>query len=66
VSSGTGILALAIFGLSGQDALRGLVAGAGAALAVLLTTAALGVLKPRGITPYGWRRQNERRALRRS
>lgn len=32
-----------------------------AALAVLLTTTALSVFKPRGITPYGWRKQREQR-----
>lgn len=33
---------------------------AAAALAVLLLATVLSVYKPRGITPYGWRRQQER------
>jgi hypothetical protein len=35
---------------------------AGAALVLLLVATALAVFKPRGITPYGWRKQRERRA----
>lgn len=34
-----------------------LVVDAGAALLVLLVATALGVYKPRGVTPYGWRKQ---------
>ncbi|GAA3841366.1 hypothetical protein [Streptomyces chiangmaiensis] len=51
--------------LSGSD-LSGmriqLVADAAAAVAVLLTTTALSIYKPRGITKYGWRVQNKQRA----
>src|SRR5258708_40238925 len=39
-----------------------LVAYAGAALLALLVTTALSVYKPRGVTPYGWRKQQEPRA----
>ena len=45
------------------DARRQLIADAAAALLVLLTTTALSVYKPQGLTPYGWRRQSERRAV---
>jgi hypothetical protein len=31
---------------------------------LLLTATVLAVYKPRGVTPYGWRRQQERRKLR--
>ncbi|MBC9726005.1 hypothetical protein [Streptomyces sp. TRM68367] len=51
--------------LSGGD-LRGmrvqLVVDAAAAVAVLLTTTALSICKPRGLTRYGWRMQRERRS----
>ena len=50
--------------LSGSD-LRGLriqlAADAGAAVVVLLVATALSVYKPRGLTPYGWRKQREER-----
>ncbi len=36
---------------------------AGAALLVLLVATALSVYKPKGITRYGWRKQQEQRAL---
>jgi hypothetical protein len=39
-----------------------LVADAAAALVALLVTTALSVYKPRGITPYGWRKLYEQRA----
>ena len=32
-------------------------------LLVLLTTAILSVFKPRGLTPYGWRKQQQRRSV---
>ena len=35
---------------------------AGAGLAVLLVTTALSVFRPRGVTPYGWRKQRAQRA----
>ena len=38
-----------------------LVANAGAALLALLVASALSVYKPRGMTPYGWRKQQESR-----
>lgn len=34
---------------------------AGAALLALLVTTTLSVVKPRGLTPYGWRKQREQR-----
>lgn len=34
---------------------------AGAALLLLLVAATLSVYKPRGVTPYGWRKQQEQR-----
>lgn len=34
---------------------------AGAALLLLLVATVLAVFKPRGLTPYGWRKQRERR-----
>ena len=40
-----------------------LVADAGAALLVLLVATTLSVYKPRGVTPYGWRKQREQHAL---
>ena len=40
-----------------------LVATAGAALLVLLVATTLGVYKPRGMTPYGRRKQHEERTL---
>lgn len=36
-----------------------LIADAGAAVIVLLVTTTLSVYKPRGITPYGWRKQRD-------
>ena len=36
-----------------------LIADAGAAMLVLLVTTTLSVYKPRGLTPYGWRKQRE-------
>jgi hypothetical protein len=38
-----------------------LVANAGAALLALLVATALSVYKPRGMTPYGWRKEHEQR-----
>jgi hypothetical protein len=38
-----------------------LVANAGAALLALLVATALSVYKPRGMTPYGWRKEHEKR-----
>jgi hypothetical protein len=37
-----------------------LVANAGAALLALLVATALSVYKPRGMTPYGWRKEYEK------
>lgn len=39
-----------------------LVADAGAAIVALLVNITLSVYKPRGVTPYGWRKQREERA----
>lgn len=36
---------------------------AGAALVLLLVATTLSVYKPRGMTPYGWRKQQERRPV---
>lgn len=36
---------------------------AGGALILLLVATTLSVYKPRGLTPYGWRKQQERRAI---
>jgi hypothetical protein len=36
---------------------------AGGGLLVLLVITALNVYKPQGLTPYGWRKQHERRAV---
>jgi hypothetical protein len=44
------------------DLQRQLVGDAALALVVLLTTTALSIYKPQGLTPYGWRRRNESRA----
>jgi hypothetical protein len=41
-----------------------LVVAAGAGLLVLLVNTTLGVYKPRGLTPYGWRKQQEQRTQR--
>jgi len=57
--------AAAEMSLSGAD-LRPLrvqlVVNAGAALLALLAATTLSVYKPRGLTPYGWRKQQEQRA----
>ena len=53
---------------SGVD-LRGLdgeLLHAGGGLVVLLVTTVLSVFKPRGVTPYGWRKQREERAAARA
>jgi hypothetical protein len=44
------------------DRLGGDLFHAGGGLVVLLAIAALNVYKPRGLTPYGWRKQQEERA----
>jgi hypothetical protein len=41
-----------------------LVVDAGAALLALLITTILAVYKPRGVTPYGWRKQREHQVAR--
>ena len=40
-----------------------LVADASAALVLLLVAVTLSVYKPRGVTPYGWRKQHEQRTV---
>ena len=42
-----------------RDGLRGELLHAGGGLLVLLVTTALSVYKPRGMTPYGWRKRHE-------
>jgi hypothetical protein len=42
-------------------ALQGELLHAGAGLVVLLVITSLGVFKPKGMTPYGWRKLHERR-----
>lgn len=44
--------------------LQGELLHAGGGLLVLLVTTILSVYKPRGVTPYGWRRQREERTMR--
>jgi hypothetical protein len=46
----------------GQQRIQLVVASA-AALLVLMVTTALAVYKPRGLTPYGWRKQQGRRTV---
>lgn len=46
------------------DALPGEILHAGGGLLVLLVTTILSVYKPRGVTPYGWRKQSEQRPWR--
>jgi hypothetical protein len=43
--------------------LHGELLHAGVGLLVLLVVQVLNVYKPRGLTPYGWRRQQERRVV---
>jgi hypothetical protein len=43
--------------------LRGELLHAGGGLLVLLVVTTLGVYKPRGLTPYGWRKQHEQRTV---
>ncbi|MCI0389588.1 MAG: DUF2269 domain-containing protein [Acidobacteria bacterium] len=43
--------------------LRGELLHAGVGLLVLLVTQALNLYKPRGMTPYGWRKQTEQRTV---
>jgi len=45
------------------DQLGGDLFHAGGGLLVLLVITVLNVYKPRGLTPYGWRKQHERRAV---
>jgi len=40
-----------------------MVVAAGAALVALLVATTLSVYKPRGVTPYGWRKQHEQRPV---
>ena len=46
----------------GLDGLSGELLHAGGGLVVLLATTALSVYKPRGLTPYGWRKRRSRPA----
>jgi hypothetical protein len=45
------------------DQLGGDLFHAGGGLLVLLVITVLNVYKPRGLTPYGWRKQHEQRAV---
>ncbi len=51
-----------VVGASLQNQQRLMVVASGAALVVLLVLTALSVYKPAGMTPYGWRKQDEQRA----
>lgn len=51
-----------VLGADLQDPQRLLAFASGATLLVLLVLIALSVYKPRGLTPYGWRRRQEQRA----
>jgi hypothetical protein len=44
------------------DGLQGELLHTGGGLLLLLVNTTLNVYKPRGLTPYGWRKQHERRA----
>lgn len=46
-----------------HDGLTGELLHAGGGLVVLLVVTVLSVYKPRGMTPYGWRRQHEQRTV---
>jgi uncharacterized membrane protein len=46
-----------------RDGLWGELFHAGVGLLVLLVIQVLNVYKPRGLTPYGWRKQHERRTV---
>jgi hypothetical protein len=46
-----------------RDALQGELLHAGVGLLVLLVIQVLNVYKPRGMTPYGWRKQYEQRTV---
>jgi hypothetical protein len=46
-----------------RDGLRGELLHAGVGLLVLLVIQVLNVYKPRGMTPYGWRKQYEQRIV---
>jgi hypothetical protein len=48
---------------AGVGGLPGELLHAGGGLLVLLVTTTLSVYKPRGLTPYGWRKQDERRTV---
>ena len=54
----------ALSGAHLREARVQLVVAAGAGLLVLLVNTVLGVFKPRGLTPYGWRKQREQRQQR--
>ena len=45
--------------LPGAGGLTGQILHSGGGLLVLLITVTLGIYKPRGLTKYGWRKQNE-------
>ncbi len=47
-----------------REGLRSELLHAGVGLLVLLVIQVLNVYKPRGMTPYGWRKQQEQRKVR--
>lgn len=49
-----------------RDGLQGELLHAGVGLLVLLVIQVLNVYKPRGMTPFGWRKQSEQRTVRQS
>jgi hypothetical protein len=51
-----------VVGADLQSQQRLMVIASGAALVVLIVLTALSVYKPAGMTPYGWRKQDEQRA----
>lgn len=50
-------------GMAPMGGRRDMVVRSGLALAVLLVPVVLSVYKPRGVTPYGWRKQRQRRMV---
>lgn len=50
-------------GMTHFNGLAGEIVHAGGGLLVLIVTTALSVYKPRGLTPYGWRKQHKQRSI---
>ncbi len=53
----------AVFGADLRQMRILMVVASGAALVVLLVLTALSVYEPRGVTPYGWRKQHQQRKV---